>query len=294
MGKKSKKNQAIHVCLMVIFVSSASPSFSQCSPGCDLRFIDHLVNIGNYKEALYLLDSTDCSSDRMNDSVNYLRGWSLYSLKSLPASSESLLKVTPMSDFYLKSHFFAAYNYAHTGSYNDALKILADIDVRTEKLISLKNYETAGIYLLQGNISKYDDLFPQINRDLYEISESLDNLQKISIDFKNHRKKSPVIAGILSGVVPGSGKFYAGKKGGAISSFLATAGLGLITWENWRKSGSKSFGTIVFGSAFAVSYIANIWGAVVSVNILKTEYNDNVKNSILFNLHIPLRNTFSK
>jgi TM2 domain-containing membrane protein YozV len=294
MGMENRNNLTIQVCLMVTLILSSSLSFSQDSLKCDLRFIDHLVNAGDYKEALFLLDSTDCSSDQMNDSVNYLRGWSLYSLKRLKESSTSLIKVSPISEFYLKSHFFAAYNYAHTGNYNNALKVLSEINVKGDKQLSLKNYERAGFYLLRGDISMYDKSLAGISVEQYEISESFSNLQKISLDFKIHRKKSPVFAGILSGIIPGSGKFYAGKRGEAVSSFLATTGLGLITWENYRKSGLNSFKTIAFGTAFAVSYIANIYGAVVTVSLLETEYKDNVRNSILFNLHIPLRNTFSK
>lgn len=280
--------------LLVICLLFSSVSYSQNFPDCDLKFVDHLINIGDYKEALYLLDSSDCSSGILNDSINYLRGWSLYSLKQLSVSSESLIKVTPGSEFYLKSHFFGAYNYAHTGNYNNALEILSKISVNTEKQISLKEYEIAGIYLLQGNRTGYEESFSKINRSLYELTESSDNLQKISGDIKNHKIKSPVIAGLLSGIIPGSGKFYSGKRGEAISAFIATAGLGLVTWENYRKSGLNSFKTIAFGTAFAFSYVANIYGSVLTVYILETEYRNNVKNSILFNLHIPLRNTFSK
>ena len=284
----------IQIVLAVIFLSVTSVSFSQNQYKCDLKFIDHLVNRGDFQEALYLLDSTDCLSVKLNDSVNYLKGWILYSLKRLSTSSENLIKVTPGSEFYLKSHFFAAYNYSHTGNYNEAFKILSEIIVKTDMLVSLKNFETSGIYLLQGNTSMFEHSFNQINSSLYEISESADNLKKISLDLKMHKNKSPVIAGILSGIIPGSGKFYSGKKGEAISSFIANTGLGLITWESYRKSGLKSFRTLFFGTAFAFSYAANIWGAVVSVNILETEYRNNVKNSILFNMHIPLRNTFVK
>ncbi len=280
--------------MAITLLSFTSVSFSQNQSKCDLKFIDHLVNHGDFQEALYLLDSTDCSSVKLNDSVNYLRGWSLYSLKRLSSSSENLIKVTPGSEFYLKSHFFAAYNYSHTENYNEAFKILSEIIVKTDMLVSLKNFETSGIYLLQGNTSMFENSFNQINSSLYEISESADNLQKISLDLKMHKNKSPVIAGILSGIIPGSGKYYSGKKGEAISAFIATTGLGLITWESYRKSGLNSFRTLVFGTAFAFSYAANIFGAVVSVNIIETEYRNNVKNSILFNMHIPLRNTFVK
>jgi hypothetical protein len=280
--------------LIVILPCFTTLSYSQESSECDLKFIDHLVNMGNYEEALFLIDSSDCSSIHLNDSINYLKGWCLYSLKRLPASSESLVKVSSTSGFYLKSHFFAAYNFAHIGSYSEAQKTLSETKVNTKKEISLLNYEIAGVNLLQGNQAMFSDFFSKTDKSFYELSGSYENMQKIYEDIKMHKSKSPLIAGVLSGIVPGTGKFYAGKKGEAISAFISTVGLGLVTWENYRKSGLKSFKTIAFGSAFIFSYTANIYGAVVSVNVLETEYRNNVKNSILFNMHIPLRNYYDK
>jgi len=290
----SKKVISIKSGLIAIFLSFTSISFSQNSGDCDLKFINHLVNTGYYEEALYLLNLPCCSSIMLNDSVNYLKGWSLYSLKRLSPSSESLIKVSPASEFYLKSHFFAAYNYTHIGEYNKAMDVLSMIDLKSENELSLKSFELAGISLIRGDSAGYEGYFTKINKSLYEVAESSDNIQKISWDLKNHKKKSPAIAGVLSGIIPGSGKFYVGKKGEGISAFIATTGLGLVTWENYRKRGLPNFKTIAFGAAFAFSYVANIYGSVVRVNIMETEYRDNVKNSILFNLHIPLRNTFDK
>lgn len=269
-------------------------SYSQNAPSFDLKFINYLVNKGDYEDVLYLLDQERTGIHQSNDTVNYLRGWSLYSLKRLQLSSESFIKVKPDSEYYSKSHFFAAYNYTHLGSYNEALETLLNINTLSEKHVSIKNFELSGIYLLQGKYELFEDMFPKIDNTFFEISASYENLQKISADIKNHKTKSPLIAGFLSGIIPGSGKFYAGKRGEAISSFITTTGLGLVTWENVRKSGINNYKTLLFGTAFAFSYAANIYGAVITVNLLETEYRDNVKNSILFNLHIPLRNTFNK
>ena len=292
MGIASKST--IKYALFICFLSFKAFSFSQNSADCDLRFINHLVNRGNYHEALYLLDSTDCSLNQLNDSVFYLRGWSLYSLKKLLQSSENLIRVSSSSEFYLKSHFFAAYNYTHSGNYEIALKTLSDISIQSERELSLHNLELAGIFLLQGNLIKFDESVSLINRNQYEISESYDNLLRISTDMKTHKKKSPFVAGLISGIIPGSGKLYSGKKGEAITTFISTVGLALVTAESYRKTGFNSFRTIASGTAFVFSYVANIYGALMTVNIIETEYNDNVKNSILFNLHIPIRNTFDR
>lgn len=294
MRMLTKNNPIIKYALLIWFISIETISFSQKSNDCDLLFINHLVNRGYFKEAIYMLDSTDCYKDQLNDTVFYLRGWSHYSLKQLLLSSENLIRVSPASEFYLKSHYFAAYNYIYNGNYDLAFSTLTDISDNQNKTLSLMNLELSGLFLLQQNFLKYEESVKKINRDQYEISESFGKLQGISAEMKMHKGKSPFVAGLISGIIPGSGKYYAGKKGEAITTFISTTGLGLVTAESIRKNGLKSFRSIAFGTAFAFSYVANIYGAVVTVKIIETEYNNNVKNSILFNLHVPIRNTFDK
>lgn len=283
------KSALIILCLLYVSVS-----FAQTPSDCDLKFVDHLVRTGNFKEALHLLDSTDCHLLQSNDSANYLRGWSLYSLQRLQLSSEYLLKVSEGSGLYTKSRFFAAYNFTHMGDYDKALNTLSSVSGNFTMYQSLNSFEKSGIYLLMGDTARYKESHDQANRNLYELSKSYDNVEKIANDLLHHKKKSPFLAGIMSGVIPGSGKFYSGRKGEAISAFIATTGLGFVTFENHRKNGWNNFATIAFGTAFALSYVSNIYGAVLSARIVEIEYQNNVKNTILFNLHIPLRNTVDK
>ena len=261
---------------------------------CDLKFINHLLRTGYFEEALFLLDSADCSSLQSNDSVNYLRGWSYFSLNMPVSSSESLLKIRPSSSLYPKSHFYAAFNYAQTGNIIKAIDVLEKIEVSTCNQISLKSFEIAGMQLLQGNLPAFDDWFDKNAGNVPEISESAIRLMKVSSEIKNHKGKSPFLAGLLSGIIPGSGKLYAGKKGEAIATFISTAGIGLVTWENYRKRGIKNFNTIAFGTIFAISYMANIYGSAFSVTVIENEYKENVKKTVLFNLHIPIDTFFSK
>lgn len=96
----------------------------------------------------------------------------------------------------------------------------------------------------------------------------------------------------MSAIVPGTGKIYVGKPGEGIASMLATVGFGLITLENYKKLGLNNFKTIFFGSIFAANYVSNIYGSVISVKIIENNYRDGIRNQILFQLHIPLRNFF--
>ncbi len=270
------------------------PGIISAQDSCDLKFISHLVNRGDYREALYLIDSSDCRHVKTNDSLNYFKGWSLYSLKELDASAQCLLKTHPASVFYLKSHFFAACNYTHLGKFDEAIRTLGELQLHSAQDSAMRYFQLAGISLLQNNLPAFREWMDKTDRNQYEITEPADILQKLSGEIQSHKTKSPVLAGFLSAVLPGSGKLYAGKKGEAVSAFLSTVGLGLVACENVSRRGCKDVQTILFGTAFAVAYSANIYGAVLSVRILESEYHENVKNTILFNLHIPLRNSYDR
>ena len=292
--RATKHFRIIQITWIILILNFPARTFSQNIDDCDLKFITHLINTGSYKEALFLLDSGDCAKFQMNDSINYLRGWSYYLLKQPAPSAENLIKIATGSALYPKSHFYASYNYAQSANLDKAEESLNEMEPGSDSLISMKNYQLAGIKLLRGNISQFEEWFNNADRSHYGLTDSYNSLLNLSGEMKKHKSKSPFAAGVMSGIIPGSGKLYAGKKGEAATAFLSTVGLGLVTWENYRKNGLNSFTTILFGSAFAVTYIANICGAVFSVRILETEYNANIKSTILFHLRIPLDRTFGK
>lgn len=286
-----RRNLSVIFLLVSIFPGNAK---AQDQSPCDLRFLKYLIVREQYREALFLIDSSDCIFSSSYDTLNYYKGWSLYSLKQLEKSGSYFLKVSKSSVYYPESRLFAAYNYAHSGNYNLAMNILNEFDSHDEKLAALKNFVTSGIYLLENDTSGYVKSSILVDKRYYEFTESYENIRNVYYDMKMHRMKSPLLAGSLSAIIPGAGKFYSGRKAEAVSAFLASAGLGFVTWESARKTGYDSFRTILSGSVFAIFYVSNIYGAVVSARVVETEYQNNVKNTVLFNLHIPLRNSFER
>ena len=284
----------IQVVGLVLFSLSIARAPSQDSTYCDLIFIDHLIKTNQFKEALFLLNSTDCSFCFATDSIAFFKGMTLFSLDSLESSAGELIKINPKSIFYPKSHFFAAYSYAQIGNYEKAFKALNTIEPVDDRLNSLRYYELAGINLIKGDKPLFEEYLGKTDRIYTDIASSSDKLTEISSEMANHKVKSSFLAGLMSGIIPGSGKLYAGKKGDALTAFMTSAGLGLVTWESYRKTGINSIRTILFGTAFVFAYIANIYGSVLSIRISETEYKENVKSTVIFNLRIPLDNTFSK
>lgn len=112
-------------------------------------------------------------------------------------------------------------------------------------------------------------------------------------ELTNQRYRSPVIAGMFSAVIPGLGKFYAGKKGEGVAGLLYTAAFAATAYDFYKGSGPKSAMFIVTGTVAAIFYIGNIWGSVVAVHRNNREFNYEIDQRILFDMHIPLRNAFN-
>lgn len=259
----------------------------------ELPFIEHLINKGHYNEVIHLIDKDSLSQEQgPRDSLNYFKGWAHYSLKNLEQSTTSFLKVGKNSPFYLKSSFFAGYNQIFLENYTEATKIISQLYIQDEPNLSLMNFELSGISMLQGNWPKAKEQLMAVNPNIATLHQQVVALEQILQEQETHRSKSPLLAGLMSGIIPGSGKIYAGKTGEGIASMIATTGFGLMAWENHRKLGIDNLKTIFFGGLFAASYFSGIYGSVISVKIIENEYKDVKHNQILFQLHIPLRNFF--
>lgn len=276
-----------------LFLFVLKISFSAAQNSHELKFINYLINKGDYNEVLFLAGK---SFSKLNpeqlDSLNYFKGWAHYSVKNLELSTVSLLQVSKSSPFYPKSRFFAGYNQIYLGNYAEAKEVFSQTEISGEPVLSLLTFELSGIDMLEENWANAKSQLDSLNRNIALINQQIAILNKICDEQVKYRPKSPVLAGIMSGIIPGSGKIYAGKTGEGIASLITNVGFGLITWENYRKNGLKNFKTIFFGGIFAANYISNIYGSVVSVKIIEDEYQNKLHNQILFQLHIPLRNFF--
>jgi hypothetical protein len=101
------------------------------------------------------------------------------------------------------------------------------------------------------------------------------------------------VAGLLSAVVPGAGKVYAGQLGQGVAIFLQNSIFALQAWEGYRKDGPRSARFLIYSGLFTVFYIGNVWGSVLSVQIKRQEMYERINNQILFDMHIPLRTIFN-
>lgn len=264
----------------------------------EFQFARHLSKKGFHSDALFQLQSLRPQyslSTPALDSLNYLTGWSFYEIKLLDSSVLYLDLVGETSTFYLKSSFFASYNDAHLGNYQRAsqrllqLKQLEELNYGSE----LRNFELAGIALLDGDFTRFDSLTNTFTRSYYQFSREEDDIIEVANILRNMKRKHGWVAGSLSAIAPGTGKMYAGKTKEGVVALMQVVALGGVAFEQYRRYGVEDPRFILFGGLFSVFYIGNIWGSALSVKIKRDEKLYDLHNRLLLDLHVPLRTLYN-
>ena len=227
------------------------------------------------------------------DSVNYYIGWSYFNLKILDSCYFFLSRIGS-GPFYLKSAFYSAFSLAYQKKITESGNYLNTIDLHNDSLLGkVRNLQFAGIALLERDFTGYEKCAKNFTYNYYALSAEEKNFSDYSDRIKKIKRRSPVVAGLMSAVVPGAGKFYAGNKGQAMAAFITTAILGLSTAEIYYKQGYKNPNFYVFGSIFTIFYVGNIWGSSLSVKLAREHQYRELDDQILFDMHIPLRRIYN-
>ena len=261
----------------------------------DINFSSHLIQIKAYHEASIYLNEiqSNYKNPIQKDSINFLLGKTYYLDKKLNSSIHAYNLVSnQIVNMHLNAKFHAAFEYSYLKQYDYAINSLTDLQPKEDLYKQLKFTQLAGNYLLTNNLTAFDTIsqnFTEKHLDLQRTNSRLLNYAQDISEFKN---KSPLVAGLLSAIVPGSGKIYAGKTGEGVSLFLQHLIFGFMLRESFIKYGPRSIQFGVFGTIFSTLYIANIWSSTFSVKIYRNEYYDSIHESIMLDLHIPLRTVF--
>jgi hypothetical protein len=288
---------ALRFWLLLLLLFMTGPARCQSTTfGREWQFARYLADKEATDEAAFVLQAIDrlTLNTSQRDSLAYLGGWLAYSTKSLDEASRQLLTVSPASPFYLKSQYFGAYCLAFQHQRDSAGAVLQRLPAPDSTLSELRAFEQAGLALLQRKYARYDTLRQQFTYSSYALSAEETRLDAHRRELQAQKRRSPALAGLMSAVVPGSGKVYAGKARQGIAAFLPVLMLGLLTWEGYRKDGPTSLRFLGFGSLFTVFYVGNIWGSTLAVKVRRDEFNRVYDNKILFDMHIPLRNLLNR
>lgn len=94
--------------------------------------------------------------------------------------------------------------------------------------------------------------------------------------------KSPFIAGLLSAVVPGSGKIYTGRISDGLTAFVINSLFAFLTYDNFKHN--HKFRGWLFAGLTGFFYGGNVYGSAVSASLFNAEIdyqlNKDVSNFI--------------
>jgi len=270
-------------------------SFTQHTYKAELKFSQHLINQNLYPEAAFVLQElahkTELSTNQ-RDTINYYLGFSYYNMQELEASAEYFLQVGKQSPFHYQSQFFAAFNHTFNHKYIAGDSILQQLQTTDTLLLALKNFQQSGLALLQRDFSAFEQYAHRYTFAHFQFSKEEENMYTYYERLQKVKRRSPWVAGMLSAVIPGVGRMYAGKVKHGVASLISVSFLGAQAYENIRKRGIKNAWSILYTGLFGVFYVGNIWGSALTVHVQNQEINNAINQQIVFDLHIPLRNVF--
>jgi TM2 domain-containing membrane protein YozV len=120
-------------------------------------------------------------------------------------------------------------------------------------------------------------LYQQINLpDEYEFINTFPNsirtsLKEFYLKKKDLPHRSPIIAGVLSAIIPGAGKIYTGEYSDGITAAILTGLLTFLSYDNFNHN-HKFRGWLWSGLA-AFFYAGNIYGSAASAQIYNARIN---------------------
>jgi len=147
-------------------------------------------------------------------------------------------------------------------------------------ITEVDKYQTEGKKLFNFSYLFTDDELP--SKDEFLLPFVVNEKENIS-SFYNWKIEPPykdgTLAGIMSAVIPGSGKIYIGETGDGIVAFLTTTVFAFIAYDNF-KAGHKTRAWIWTGVA-AFFYAGNVYGSVAAAQVhnakITFEFNEELK-----------------
>ncbi|RYU94774.1 tetratricopeptide repeat protein [Emticicia agri] len=271
-----KKNLLLFLILFKFINSSAQDLYNYDN---SKKFAEYLSKSGQYELAtreyerlIFMLPQNDSlktsllsmyrRSGKLDDAL--LRGRQLYpdiSLMSSPSAVEYSRSLLLKTDYKTAREFWST---------NTQL-------TQPDKIILSATAE-----ILQDDYKEANEILSVLKNEDHKLAADYKALAAQAVKIK---KKSPALAGIMSTIIPGTGRFYTKDwKDGIVSMFF----VGTMAFQSIRgfsKSGVNSTRGWIFGAVGFGFYLGNIHGSVVSAKGYNKKSHQTIRNRIdnLFN-----------
>ena len=139
--------------------------------------------------------------------------------------------------------------------------------------------------LMQRKWESAEVIFKRLQHsDVIEVREKASIYNKYAIQGKHLPRRSPLLAGLMSTVVPGSGRLYTGRINDALTSLITVGITGWQAYDGFHRDGLSSVKGWTLGTLSGIFYLGNIYGSVISAHV----YNEHVSEEFLSTLYVTL------
>lgn len=254
------------IIFIIILFSQIIHSQDLHSPQNRKLFADHLFCTQDYLRAVFEYEEYLKYYD--NDTVIFKTALGYSKLEYYQEAGERFNKLPGQSEFYYSSRLELLKSKILAGEYISALENVSDdLTVNELKLMSLSNLLSKDNFLIKNKI-----LIPFSDDEKNDI-----------LNFYNRKTdppyKSPVLAGVLSTLIPGSGKIYSGQISEGITSFILNGLFAFLSYNNFKNH--HNFRGWIFAGAGAFFYAGNIYGSAAAAQLynagIEYESNQNIK-----------------
>jgi len=229
---------------------------------------DYLRAIDEYEKYLTMVDDDSVGFKiaigyfNMNDQYNAYQKLSL-TKESSPFYEQS--KIEMLKSLYLQN--------IDSSFYSSADILINSESIYSKNAFRLKNTSL----LLRKNELPEKNIFliPFYNDEEHTISNFYDLK-------KNPPYKSEIWAGVLSTIIPGSGKIYTENYGDGITAFILTGLFGYLAYTNFKHDHQTR--AWIFTAVGAGFYLGNIYGSVASAQIFNAKVNFDFDEGVKFYL----------
>jgi len=255
--------------LVSLLVYPQSSTFNFHSPENIKIFADYLFCGGDYLRAIEQYESID--NWAYNDTIQFKMMLGYSELELYQYSNEIFNGLSAHSKFYPDAYLFSLKN-----------KLISEPGlISVPSIQSFSSLQMKSFNKLTTISMLYTDEF-DITREKFISPFDEDECNSISAfyDFKVESPyKSPALAGVLSAIIPGSGKMYVGEWGDGITALAVTSLFAFLAYDNFRADHTTR--AWIFTGLGAFFYAGNIYGSVASAQIFNAridfEFNDGLK-----------------
>lgn len=291
------RNKQIWGLLLVILlkttclsVANAEEAFAYYSPENILKFADFLYTQGDYLRAVgeyqrYLFLQPEKSEQiHYKIAVCYRFGGKT---EQAIQGFETLLRMSPKSQYASRAYYQIGATYFLMDQFEQSALFLRETLPRitdtqqhaeAEQLIGLS-------YLMQKQWSEAGEIFKALQEsDVISVGEKAAVYRGYAEKGTDLPTRSPLLAGVLSTILPGSGRLYTGRLGDAVTTLFTVGLTGWQTYDGFRRDGLSSVKGWTLGTLCGIFYVGNIYGSVISARV----YNQHVTDEFLATLSVEL------